>query len=302
MTKIIRAKHDVSNPFTQINNSLIRDPSVKGVAFKILIIMLSSNDKFNFNITYLAEHCGCARNTAAAAVNSLIAKGHVTRVQNRDKGGRFKGFDYQVFESPYLKKRDLEKCDNKKNTSSSKKIRRTTTRSAHVVVSSSHEDKEIVALYEARLQELEPPPSKPAAPPGYFPELDAIPQLTVAQKVQLSREIKHPEELPRRIKAYKQYEAKHVIRSPIGVLKDAFGLNGKPAWEPNPDKPKSVRDYLTDRIKSGQTLGDLACYHDHTGIVFEPVLAGKGLQSFGWKWSELQSVEQIRHELRRRNL
>jgi hypothetical protein len=75
---------------------------------------------------------------------------------------------------------------------------------------------------------------------GYFPELDAIPQLTVAQKVQLSREIKHPEEIPLRIKAYKQYEAKHVIRSPIGVLKDALGLNGKPAWEPNPDKPKSV--------------------------------------------------------------
>ena len=96
---IIRVKHNKENLYVQIFKGSIEDPELSLKGKGLLAYLLTKPDDWQIYIKQLARQLKESKNTVGRVLNELIDNGYCTRRRNCDpKTGRFKGFDYDVFE------------------------------------------------------------------------------------------------------------------------------------------------------------------------------------------------------------
>ena len=88
-----------ANRFAQIDRTALNDSSLTWQAKGLLAYMLSMPDDWSYYVTELSKHSKSGRDATSTALNELIKAKYVYRIAKRDKG-KFKGYDYFVFEEP----------------------------------------------------------------------------------------------------------------------------------------------------------------------------------------------------------
>lgn len=88
------------NRYTAIDNRILQSDTLSIKAIGLLCKMLSYPEDFNLTLTYLVGASKDGRAAIESALDELEEAGYVIRSQNRDERGRFKGWNYDVFESP----------------------------------------------------------------------------------------------------------------------------------------------------------------------------------------------------------
>lgn len=100
MSGIVRVNKR-ENPFAQIDKHPLKDENLSWQEKGLLAYLLSLPNDWDLYINELCKHATNGRDSTAAIVSKLIKKGYIIRERKRDKG-KFKGYDYQVFERPDL--------------------------------------------------------------------------------------------------------------------------------------------------------------------------------------------------------
>jgi len=90
--------------YTQIDNALLDDPNLSYEAIGLLCRLLSKPPTWTVILRYLEKDRVAGREKVARIINELIDAGYVIRRQDKDSGGKFKRWDYDVFEVPQSKK------------------------------------------------------------------------------------------------------------------------------------------------------------------------------------------------------
>lgn len=93
--------HRKSKPekFTVIDNEIFNDSAMSLKATGMLCLLLSLPVDWEIYLHDLKNRKTDGRDSVATAIQELIRLGYVTRIDVR-KSGQFKGYDYEVFESP----------------------------------------------------------------------------------------------------------------------------------------------------------------------------------------------------------
>ena len=100
MSGIVRVNKR-ENPFAQIDKHPLKDENLSWQEKGLLAYLLSLPNDWDLYINELCKHATNGRDSTAAIVSKLIKKGYIIRERKREKG-KFKGYDYQVFERPDL--------------------------------------------------------------------------------------------------------------------------------------------------------------------------------------------------------
>lgn len=98
MSKIIRSKRNT--PFVQIDKTGPEDPNLSWKAKGILAYILCKPDDWQVYISEITKHSKDGKESTRTGVKELIDAGYIIRERKHDEGGKFLGYDYQVFERP----------------------------------------------------------------------------------------------------------------------------------------------------------------------------------------------------------
>lgn len=88
-----------SNNFCQISNSLATDPNISFKAKGIMLYLLSKPTDWKTYEKDITAHTTDGRESVRTGINELISAGYIVRDKARNKGGKFEGYNYSVFES-----------------------------------------------------------------------------------------------------------------------------------------------------------------------------------------------------------
>ena len=88
-----------ANRFAQIDRTALNDNGLTWQAKGLLAYMLSMPDDWSYYVTELQKHSKSGRDATASALNELIKAKYVHRRKQRIQG-KFKGYEYLVFEEP----------------------------------------------------------------------------------------------------------------------------------------------------------------------------------------------------------
>lgn len=97
---IIRVVKDKDNPYVQINKKAPMDKNLSLKAKGLHYYLMCMPDDWKIYISELVKHFTDGRVAVGAALKELIEKDYAKRTRTRHKGGKFSGFDYEVFENP----------------------------------------------------------------------------------------------------------------------------------------------------------------------------------------------------------
>lgn len=93
-------KNKTQGNYTIVSQNIMRDRTLSLAERGLLLTLLSLPDKWNFTIAGLSQILPDGREKIARILNSLIAKGYVTRIQSRGIKGQFDSTDLEVHETP----------------------------------------------------------------------------------------------------------------------------------------------------------------------------------------------------------
>jgi hypothetical protein len=93
-------KNKTQGNYTIVSQNIMRDRTLSLAERGLLLTLLSLPDKWNFTIAGLNQILPDGREKIARILNSLIAKGYVTRIQSRGFKGQFDSTDLEVHETP----------------------------------------------------------------------------------------------------------------------------------------------------------------------------------------------------------
>lgn len=88
------------NPYAQIDKSAINDTRLTWKAKGILVYLLSKPEDWTVNIKDIVNHANDGRDAVYNGIKELIAAGYILRVLLQSQRGRFKGYEYHVYEIP----------------------------------------------------------------------------------------------------------------------------------------------------------------------------------------------------------
>ena len=113
---IIRVKKCSENPFIQVYKYPIdEDNRLSFKAKGILTYLLGKPDDWQVYQTEIEKHASDGKASVDSGIKELIEYGYMDRKQRRDDKGRFKGYDYTVYEvPPGRRKSDFGLSDNGK--------------------------------------------------------------------------------------------------------------------------------------------------------------------------------------------
>ena len=112
--KLIRVKKD--NNFTTINNEFIFNKNLSLKAKGLLCHILALPNDWTLYVEEVGKWHKDGKDAIYSAFQELTANGYMKREQIR-QNGKFKGYDYIVFEKPNMEKPETEKPDGiKPNT------------------------------------------------------------------------------------------------------------------------------------------------------------------------------------------
>lgn len=98
---IKRSAKDKQNPYLMIKRDAVRDRSLSWKARGILSFLLSNRDDWKIYVQEVQEHSEKdGRDSTNAGVKELIEGGYLTRTRLHGQDGKFKGYDYELTESP----------------------------------------------------------------------------------------------------------------------------------------------------------------------------------------------------------
>ena len=92
----------VTPPYTQVHNNIIDNPDMSGKAKWILIYLLSKPENWSVYEKDISNHCTDGRDSIRSGIKELMDAGYIARQQQRDKLGKFKGYEYNVYEIPQI--------------------------------------------------------------------------------------------------------------------------------------------------------------------------------------------------------
>lgn len=102
--------------FSIVDNSISRDRRInlktRGLYYTVMLLP----DDWEFSVEGMAAIVPDGRDALYRCLNTLIECGYVERIRVNDKG-RFAGYDYVFYESPFTGKPDTEKPTQSNNTS-----------------------------------------------------------------------------------------------------------------------------------------------------------------------------------------
>jgi len=121
--KLIRVKKD--NNFTTINNEFIFNKNLSLKAKGLLCHILALPNNWTLYVEEVGKWHKDGKTSIYSAFKELTANGYMKREQIR-QNGKFKGYDYIVFEKPNLEKPETEKPNTEKpqllNTNNTKDL------------------------------------------------------------------------------------------------------------------------------------------------------------------------------------
>lgn len=103
---MIHRTNKSENPFTQIDNYPLTDPSLSWKAKGILGYLLSKPNQWNVVITQLIKASSDGKESTRSGVQELIDKGYIHKSRAHREDGTFESFDYEVYENPRLNKKE----------------------------------------------------------------------------------------------------------------------------------------------------------------------------------------------------
>jgi DnaD/phage-associated family protein len=92
--------HKRKNPFVQIDKAVFNDPKLSWKAKGILGYLLSKPDDWKTYVTDLVKRSKDGRDAVSAGLLELEEHGYLVKWQERQEGGKFGGYNYEVFEYP----------------------------------------------------------------------------------------------------------------------------------------------------------------------------------------------------------
>lgn len=87
--------------YTVLSNYHIKDKNLSLKAKGLLTVLLSLPENWDYSINGLVAISKEGRDGITSAIKELESKGYLKRTQEKDKDGRFKGYNYDVFEKPF---------------------------------------------------------------------------------------------------------------------------------------------------------------------------------------------------------
>jgi len=97
--KIFRTK--ITSNFVRIQNQILVNPNLSWKAKGLLCFMLSRKDDWEFHKVQVQKYSTDGRDGTISAFNELIKAGYVKQIRKRDDKGKFKSFDYLVYDTPF---------------------------------------------------------------------------------------------------------------------------------------------------------------------------------------------------------
>lgn len=114
---VFRVIKDRDNPYVMLNKYVLYDKELSYKAKGILNYCLSRPDNWEFYEEEISKHSTDGLASVKTGLKELIEKGYIVRKRKRDALGKFKGYEYLVYEMPQYIKDDslsatiLPTCD-----------------------------------------------------------------------------------------------------------------------------------------------------------------------------------------------
>lgn len=97
---IIRVQKDSINPYVVINKGFVNDVRLSAKAKGILLYLLSKPDNWRVYENDIANHMKDGKKSIRAGIQELIEHAYMEKAQLRTVGGKFDGYNYDVYETP----------------------------------------------------------------------------------------------------------------------------------------------------------------------------------------------------------
>lgn len=88
----------VSGEFVIIHKGFLKDPNLSAKAKGVMAYILSLPDDWKIHIDELSTHFKDGRDSIRKAIKELQEAGYIERVRIRDENGKFKGWEYLLYE------------------------------------------------------------------------------------------------------------------------------------------------------------------------------------------------------------
>lgn len=95
---IYRINKDKDNPYVIVNKAFLSDINLSWQAKGILAYLLSLPDDWKIYEAELTTHSKDGLKRTRTCIKELIDKGYIKRQISKDEKGRFKGYEYSVYE------------------------------------------------------------------------------------------------------------------------------------------------------------------------------------------------------------
>jgi len=95
--RVVKNKH---NPYVMIAKDVINDPSLSMKATAVLVYILSKPDHWQVYLKDVVKHFKDGRDAVANAIKELESEGYLKKSRRRLPNGQFKGWKYEIYESP----------------------------------------------------------------------------------------------------------------------------------------------------------------------------------------------------------
>lgn len=101
-------KVEKTKDFTVMSNNHLRNKNLSLKAKGLQSLMLSLPDNWNYTLKGLISICKDGQSSVTSALKELEEFGYLKRVRLHDKSGKFAGWQYIVYETPYLENPNLD--------------------------------------------------------------------------------------------------------------------------------------------------------------------------------------------------
>lgn len=96
----IRIHRSEDAGWTKLANVMLRDSNLTLRAKGLLAQLLSHEDGWQQSLAYAEKQCDDGRHVVAAAFGELMSAGYATRARAKDHTGKFRGWDYDIYDTP----------------------------------------------------------------------------------------------------------------------------------------------------------------------------------------------------------
>ena len=114
----IKRIKDKTNGFTVVANDIFKRDDVSARAKGVYIYILTLPDDWKIYKSELYTHFSEGRGAIDTAFKELERLGYIEKQRAKDESGKFKGWDYIVYESPTNRKPDSREIRNRENRQS----------------------------------------------------------------------------------------------------------------------------------------------------------------------------------------